>query len=110
MIVPSLQENLSNAIMESLASGTPVVGFYIGGNADLIEHQKTGYLATPFDVTDLAAGIDWVLYTPMFNDICQNAREKVLRELDSEVVAGKYIELYKSVGDPGLRRDDGNLS
>jgi glycosyltransferase involved in cell wall biosynthesis len=97
MVVPSLQENLSNAIMESLACGTPVVGFDIGGNSDLIVHQKTGYLAQPFSETDLAAGIDWVLNAPNYPELCQNAREKVLREFDSKVVAAKYIELYESV-------------
>ena len=39
MVVPSLQENLSNAILESLACGTPVVCFDIGGNSDLVEHM-----------------------------------------------------------------------
>ena len=97
MVVPSLQENLSNAIMESLACGTPVVGFEIGGNSDLIEHQQTGYLAKPFEVSDLAAGLDWVLNTPTYVDLCQNARYKVLREFDSQVVAAKYIDLYHSV-------------
>lgn len=97
MVVPSLQENLSNAIMESLACGTPVVGFAIGGNSDLIEHQKTGYLAKPFDVTDLASGIYWLFNAPNYNDICQNARNKVLCEFDSGVVANKYISLYKSL-------------
>jgi glycosyltransferase involved in cell wall biosynthesis len=97
MVVPSLQENLSNAIMESLACGTPVVGFDIGGNADLIEHQQTGYLAKPFDVADLAAGIDWVLNAPNYNELCQNAREKVLREFDSILIAKKYISLYQSL-------------
>jgi len=94
MVVPSLQENLSNAIMESSACGTPVVGFDIGGNSDLIEHQDTGYLAKPFDVSDLAAGIDWVLDAGNYKDLCKNARDKVLREFDSEVVAEKYIALY----------------
>ena len=94
MVVPSLQENLSNAIMESSACGTPVVGFDIGGNSDLIEHQDTGYLAKPFDVSDLAAGIDWVLDAANYKDLCKNARDKVLREFDSEVVAEKYIALY----------------
>jgi glycosyltransferase involved in cell wall biosynthesis len=97
MVVPSLQENLSNAIMESLACGTPVVGFDIGGNSDLIVHQKTGYLAQPYSVTDLAAGIDWVLNTPNYPELCQNARNKVLREFDSRVVAQKYIALYEQV-------------
>ena len=97
MVVPSLQENLSNAIMESLACGTPVVGFDIGGNSDLIEHQKTGYLAKPFNVDDLAAGLDWVLSSPNYIDLCKKSRDKVLREFDSGVVAKKYINLYKQI-------------
>lgn len=97
MIVPSLQENLSNAIMESLACGTPVVGFDIGGNSDMIEHQVNGYLAKPFDTIDLADGIEWVLHAPNYDELCKNALEKVLREFDSVVVAGKYIVLYKEI-------------
>ncbi|HIP51885.1 MAG TPA: glycosyltransferase, partial [Campylobacterales bacterium] len=42
VVIPSLQENLSNVIMESLACATPVVGFNIGGNSDMIEHQING--------------------------------------------------------------------
>jgi len=97
MIVPSLQENLSNAIMESLACGIPVVGFDIGGNSDMIEHQINGYLAKPFDTSDLAHGIEWILNNENYDELCQNAREKVLREFDSEVVAKKYIELYADI-------------
>ncbi|MBW6453346.1 MAG: glycosyltransferase family 4 protein [Methyloprofundus sp.] len=97
MVVPSLQENLSNAIMESIACGTPVIGFAIGGNADLIAHQQNGYLAKPFDTQDLAAGINWVLQHAHPEQLSQAARDKVLREFDSQVVAGKYVELYESV-------------
>jgi glycosyltransferase involved in cell wall biosynthesis len=97
MIVPSLQENLSNAIMESLACGTPVVGFAIGGNSDLIEHQITGYLAKPYNATDLAQGIEWVINASNYQEISQNSREKVLREFDSQVVAKKYIDLYNQI-------------
>jgi len=95
MVVPSLQENLSNVILESLACATPVVGFDIGGNSDLIDHKKNGYLAQPFDSSDLAKGIKWVLNNDSYNELCQNAREKVLKEFDSVVVANKYIQLYR---------------
>lgn len=97
MVVPSLQENLSNAIMESLSCGTPVVGFDVGGNSDMIEHQNTGYLAKPFDATDLKDGIEWVLNTPNYEELCVNAREKVVREFDSVVVANKYVKLYDEI-------------
>ena len=97
MVVPSLQENLSNAIMESIACGTPVVCFAIGGNADLIDHQHTGYLAQPFNTQDLANGINWVLQHENPQQLNQAARDKVLREFDSKVVANKYIRLYESL-------------
>jgi len=97
MVVPSLQENLSNAIMESMACGTPVVGFDIGGNSDLIDHQKNGYLAKPFEVDDLARGIQSVLNAENYSELCLNARGKVFRKFDSELVAKKYINLYERI-------------
>jgi len=97
MIVPSLQENLSNAIMESLSCSTPVVSFDIGGNGDMISHKKNGYLAKPFDTDDLARGIEWILNNPNYDELCQNARKKVLKEFEEKVVAKRYIELYEEV-------------
>ena len=97
MVVPSLQENLSNAIMESLSCGTPVVAFDVGGNSDMIEHQKNGYLAQPFDTDDLAKGIEWVLNAPDYQQLCDNARDKVLTHFDSHLVAKQYIALYKEI-------------
>lgn len=99
MVVPSRQENLSNAIMESLACGTPVVAFDVGGNSDMVEHKLNGYLAEPFDVSDLKTGIEWVLGHKRYNELSSNAREKVLREFESSLVAGKYMELYREILD-----------
>ncbi len=97
MIVPSRQENLSNVILESLACGTPVVGFDIGGNKDMIDHLTNGYLATPFEPEDLAKGIKWIFEHPNPHTLSHNARGKVVREFDSKVVAKKYIELYEEM-------------
>ncbi|WGL63767.1 glycosyltransferase family 4 protein [Pseudomonas sp. CW003PS] len=97
MVVPSLQENLSNAIMESLSCGTPVVGFDIGGNSDLIDHQVNGYLTEPYSTDDLAKGIDWVLQHQSPDKLADNARQKVLENFESSLVASKYINLYREV-------------
>ena len=60
-VIPSLQENLPNSILESLACGTPVVAFDACGIPDIIKHEHNGYLAKPFEVEDLAQGIVQVL-------------------------------------------------
>jgi glycosyltransferase involved in cell wall biosynthesis len=96
LIAPSLQENLSNTVMESLSCGTPVVAFDIGGMPDLIEHCKTGYLARAFESTDLADGILFCLKDPEWRmDASINARKFVADNFSEIVVAKKYQNLYK---------------
>jgi glycosyltransferase involved in cell wall biosynthesis len=92
--------------MESLACGTPVVAFDVGGNSDMIEHLINGYLAKPFESQDLANGIEWVLNALNYDELCQSARKKVVREFDSIVVAKKYIELYKDIFQSNKRQND----
>jgi len=61
MLVPSRQDNLPNTAIESIACGTPVAAFEIGGIPEVVQHQSTGWLAKPFNTDDLAAGISWIL-------------------------------------------------
>lgn len=97
MIVPSKQESFGQTASESMSCGTPVVAFAHTGLLDIVEHKKTGYLAKPFDTTDLKDGIEWILNNPHYDELCQNAREKVIKEFDSKVVSEKYLELYQSI-------------
>lgn len=97
-VAPSMQENLSNTVMESLSCGAPVVAFNIGGMPDLIDHQKTGYLATPFEVDDLANGIKWVLEDKdRHRRLSQTARASVLEKYTLDKVANQYIDLYRDL-------------
>ncbi|MDA8760471.1 glycosyltransferase [Amylibacter sp.] len=100
MVVPSLEENLSNAIMESLSCSTPVVCFDIGGNPDLVVHKVNGYLAKESNVEDLANGISWTLKN-MGTNLSRNAREHVMQNFEQSKVSKKYINLYKSVIENG---------
>lgn len=96
-VTPSKQENLSNVIMESLSCGTPVVGFNIGGNKDLIDHKKNGYLAEPFKEEDLSKGIEWVLDDSIYNDLSESSRVKVVKDFNYKKVGQDYINLYKNI-------------
>ncbi|MGQ4646873.1 glycosyltransferase [Lyngbya aestuarii] len=97
-IAPSLQDNLPNTVMEAIACGTPCVAFKIGGMSEMIEHQKNGYLAQPFDVEDLAKGIAWVLESrERHQQLCINAREKAVQEFTQELQARRYTSLFNEL-------------
>jgi glycosyltransferase involved in cell wall biosynthesis len=95
MVVPSTHENLSNTIMESLACGTPVTAFNIGGNMDMIDHLENGYLAKPYSSEDLAYGINWCLDNN--RNLKTNARKKVLDNFRIETISTRYTTLFKSI-------------
>jgi glycosyltransferase involved in cell wall biosynthesis len=97
-IAPSIQENLSNTVMESIACGTPCIAFNIGGMPDMIEHWKNGYLANPFDIEDLANGISWVIEDPeRTRALGRHAREKAEQEFSLELQARRYLTLYEEL-------------
>jgi glycosyltransferase involved in cell wall biosynthesis len=97
-VLPSTQENLPNTIMEAMACGTPCVAFHQGGVPDLIDHEQNGYLAQPFEPTDLARGIAWVLENDgRRNELATQARRKIEKTFALENVAGRYVALYREL-------------
>jgi glycosyltransferase involved in cell wall biosynthesis len=97
MVTPSLSENLSNIIMESLSCGTPVVAFNIGGNSDMIDHKLNGYLAKAKDTEDLAQGINYCFDNNEDDKLSEASRTKVLICFNTGVVGNLYTELYKEI-------------
>jgi glycosyltransferase involved in cell wall biosynthesis len=97
-VVPSLEDNLPNTVMESLACGTPCVAFKIGGMPDMIEHGQNGYLAQPYEIEDLAKGIAWVLEDrERYGKLCDRDRQKVEQEFTLELQAHRYLSLYQEL-------------
>jgi glycosyltransferase involved in cell wall biosynthesis len=96
LVAPSMQENLSNTVMEALACGTPVVAFRIGGMPDMVEHQANGYLAQAFEPDDLAHGILWVLDTDdRLEKLSARARASVVETFAFPLIAKRYVSLYQ---------------
>ena len=96
-VTSSLEENLPNTIMESMACGTPCVGFRTGGIPEMIDHLSNGYVANYQDSADLARGIEWVLNHPEPAKLRETCIQKVKEHYSEEVIAGKYLSLYEQI-------------
>jgi glycosyltransferase involved in cell wall biosynthesis len=96
-VATSIMEAFGKTLAESMACGTPVVCFDITGPKDICDHKVNGYKAKPFDSQDISAGIEWAVNSSNYKEVCENAREKVIKEFDSRVIAEKYIKLYEGL-------------
>ncbi|MCW3788630.1 glycosyltransferase family 4 protein [Plebeiibacterium sediminum] len=96
-ILPSLQDNLPNTVMEAQACGIPVVSFNIGGVPEMIDDNNTGFLTPIKDSDALASNIHKALFECDTPTIKNNARKFVLDHYSNKTIAEKYINLYSSL-------------
>ncbi|MBT8195008.1 MAG: glycosyltransferase [Bacteroidia bacterium] len=97
-ILPSLEDNLPNTVMESLACNTPVVAFNTGGIPEMVQHKKIGYIAKYKSADDLTEGMKWVLEDESrFKQLSENAREYVKENYSFNSIATHHIQLYNKL-------------
>jgi glycosyltransferase involved in cell wall biosynthesis len=97
-VFPTRADNLPLVLQESMACGTPMVSFDIGGVPDLVRHNITGYLAKPEDIQDFSNGIVQLLEDDQLRqNMSKNCRAIAISEYSLELQAKRYIELYEQV-------------
>lgn len=92
-VLPSREDNLPNVALESIACGTPVIAFNIGGIPEIITTGFNGILAQSLSATDLAQAINQFLR----GDSTFNAdaiRADAVKRFDTPVQATAYARLY----------------
>jgi ABC-2 type transport system ATP-binding protein len=100
-IVPSYIENLSNAIMEASACALPCIAFRAGGNGDMVLHERSGFLAEPYDPASLADGIVQYLQNPSLRQTHGlAAREHILGFSELDSIAQRHRDLYQRILKP----------
>ncbi len=97
LVVPSLEDNLPNTIVEALSCGTPVVAFRTGGIPEMIKHFQTGYLANAGSPEKLADGLAFILNQTTRELLRQKARQSAEELFGEERVVREYTELYRKL-------------
>jgi glycosyltransferase involved in cell wall biosynthesis len=97
-VIPSLQDNLPNTVLEAMACGAAVVGFCVGGIPDMVRHGENGLLVPPRDVPSLAAAMHTLLADDTRRACMGKAgREIVEREFSRQLQGERYVSLYQSL-------------
>ena len=97
-LFPTRADNLPLVLQESMACGTPMVSFNIGGVSDLVRPNITGYLAPPEQAKDFARGIIQLLEDEKLREeMSKNCRRIALEEYPLELQAQRYISLYQEL-------------
>jgi glycosyltransferase involved in cell wall biosynthesis len=93
VVQPSLTEGMSNAVMEAMAAGRPVVATEVGGTGELLRGR--GVLVPPADSTALAAGIESLLWDPYrAKELADAAREWSRRRLHVDTMVDQHLTIY----------------
>ena len=96
LAVPSQwPENCSMTILEAMSCQLPVLASNVGGNAELVRHNSTGFLLPRDSIESWTNAIERLLANQNLVDrLGKSARANVLKELSIRTTISKHMELY----------------
>lgn len=94
LIQPSLSEGISSTILEAMACKTPVITTNVGGNKELIEHNKTGFLVEPNSSAQILDLLSIVFSNDSKISSIRNDAFTVAQNYDWNSVGKLYVNLY----------------
>jgi glycosyltransferase involved in cell wall biosynthesis len=100
-VLPSLEDNFPNTMLEAMSCGTPVIAFEVGGIPDVVKDGVTGRTVPLGDVSTMAAAIlDCVLADDVRRRLGEASRRVMAEQYGLVVQAQHYMVLYEDVKVP----------
>ena len=97
-LLPSVSETLANTALESLACGTPVFCFDIGGMRDVVKDGETGYAVPMGSIEELVTKIRTFLSSESDRQrMSTRARELIVNSFTAEQEVQNLVTLYREL-------------
>ena len=99
MLYPTKADNLPLVVLESMASGTPVIANNIAGIPEIIDNEINGYLIEDYDVNSYVNIINTFFKLDRYAvlEMSDGARSKIIQKFDLKNMNLEYDTLYKSI-------------
>lgn len=91
----SRSENLSQFLTQACACGLPLIAFNIGGNSDIINSGKNGFLINDFDINFMVSKILEIHNNSELLNLMRNNSLNISKTWDSNLIALNYEEIFK---------------
>ncbi len=98
-VMPSYHEGMSNVNLESAANGRPVITTNVSGCKETVEDYRTGYLVEAKNTQQLIDAVERFINLPYKQKVLmgKEAREKVVREFDRQIIIDAYLSAIKTL-------------
>jgi sugar transferase (PEP-CTERM/EpsH1 system associated) len=94
-VLPSLNEGISNTILESMVTGLPIIATEVGGNPELIADGETGSLVPANNTDAIVEAIKRYVYDPRLTESHgRAARDRAVRLFSLRAMIESYGQLY----------------
>jgi sugar transferase (PEP-CTERM/EpsH1 system associated) len=94
-VLPSVNEGISNTILEAMATGLPVVAGRVGGNPELVQDGTTGRLYEPARSGALEQALEpYIIDRELRRKHGAAGRERVLQNFGLDTMIQRYLDLY----------------
>jgi glycosyltransferase involved in cell wall biosynthesis len=81
-----------------MACGVPVISSSVGGIPELIEHNKTGFIAEFADVDRMAKyTLELLTNKKKFNSFAKNSRNRSVEFFEKKLIVPQYIRYYEKI-------------
>jgi glycosyltransferase involved in cell wall biosynthesis len=97
-VLPSLNEGISNTILEAMATGLPIIATAVGGNVELVEEGTNGRLVEVDDVAELTQALtEFLSSAQRRREYGMRARETAVARFSLDRMVSQYRAVYEEL-------------
>jgi sugar transferase (PEP-CTERM/EpsH1 system associated) len=99
-VLPSISEGMSNTLIEAMSCALPVIATRVGGNPEVVQEDRSGWLFKPGDVADLAEKLERLARSQELRDgFGKCGRARAISNFSLEGMVKRYRQLYMELAE-----------